>query len=418
MFYDVGMGEMKAKNGEPKDLARYHRQMLLHGMGEAGQQRLMKGRVLLVGCGALGCVIADQLARAGVGAGEGGAIMIADRDYVERTNLQRQVLFDETDADEAMPKAEAARRRLRAINSQVNVQAVVDDIHAGNIERYAEGCDVLLDGTDNFETRYLINDVAVKHGIPYVYGGAVAKVGAAMVILPRSVAGDLPWEDEGDSACSDKNDQANQGKCGGKREGVSGGRGGGATADLRDVFEVAPGPGSGGTCDTVGVLASVVGMVASFQASEAIKILLGDWANVCRTMLQIDLGANVIRQIDMRGAYEASSGICSKQRRFDYLDGRLGSGASGAGTTLCGRHAVQIAGQAGTRLDLQKLSERLGNHGQVKQNAFMLQVELVGERNDRGEAFELTVFRDGRAMVKGTTDSGRARGLYAKYVGG
>ncbi|MFS8608120.1 MAG: ThiF family adenylyltransferase, partial [Gammaproteobacteria bacterium] len=172
-----------------RDFSRYHRQMLLPGFGEDGQRRLAESTAVVLGCGALGTVVADMLARAGV-----GRLVIIDRDFVEMTNLQRQVLFDEADAAEALPKAEAARRKLARINSNVTVDAIVDDLNAGNIERYAEGADVLVDGLDNFETRYLANDYAVKHGVPYVYGGAVGTTGAALAILPHTERGDAPWE--------------------------------------------------------------------------------------------------------------------------------------------------------------------------------------------------------------------------------
>jgi adenylyltransferase/sulfurtransferase len=171
------------------DLARYHRQILLPGFGEEGQRRLLASTALVLGCGALGSVVADMLARAGV-----GRLVIVDRDLVELTNLQRQVLFDEQDAAGATPKAEAARRRLARINSGIEVKAVVDDLNHRNIERHAAGANVIVDGVDNFETRYLANDFAVKHGVPYIYGGAVGTVGAAYAILPHTRAGDAPWE--------------------------------------------------------------------------------------------------------------------------------------------------------------------------------------------------------------------------------
>ena len=248
------------------DFSRYHRQMLLPGFGEDGQRRLAESTAVVLGCGALGTVAADMLARAGV-----GRLIVIDRDYVELTNLQRQVLFDEADAAEALPKAEAARRKLARINSAVEVTAVVDDINAGNIERYAGGADVIVDGLDNFETRYLANDYAVKHGIPYVYGGAVGTTGAALAILPHTDRGDAPWER----------------LPGGSR----------ATPCLRCLFEEAPPPGTMPTCDTVGVLGPAVAIVANFEAAEALKILTGNLDRVTTTMLSFDLWANTLMQL-------------------------------------------------------------------------------------------------------------------------
>ncbi len=358
-------------------LDRYHRQMLLPGFGEDGQARLGHAKALLVGCGALGSIIADSLCRAGV-----GCLVIADRDVVELTNLQRQVLFDERDAAEATPKAEAARRKLSAINSQVRVDAVVDDVNHTNIERLADGCGVIVDGTDNFETRYLINDVAVKHGVPYVYGGAVGTVGMCYTILPHTPGGDAPWE-----------------------------RIGRATPDLRDLFDQPPPPGSTPTCDTAGVLGPAVGVVAHLQAAEAIKVLLGAFEAVNPKMVHVDLWANTIRQFDVAAAYGAGDGVCSKQRRFDYLNGARGSGV----TSLCGRNAVQITrpDRPAGPIDFDRIADRLRAHGDVRTSRFMLRANLT----DGGEPYELTLFTDGRAIVKGTDEPATARSIYARYVG-
>jgi adenylyltransferase/sulfurtransferase len=362
--------------------------MLLPGIGEEGQKKLGDSTVFIVGCGALGTVIANMLARAGV-----GHLVIADRDFIEITNLQRQVLFDEDDIAAGLPKAEAARRKIAKINSQVRVTAVVEDVNHTNVERLAGignpdygKVDAILDGVDNFETRYLVNDVAVKHGIPYVYGGAVGTVGAAYAILPHTAppgeTGDTPWEQAG-----------------------------AATPDLRDIFEQAPPPGLQPTCDTAGVLGPVVSMVANFQVIEAIKILTGNWEAICPTMLNVDVWENRIRQFKVAKAYEVSEGICSKQRRFEFLEGKFASST----TTLCGRNAVQMTSNLsnGQHVDFDELAERLRAHGEVKASRFMLQASVT----DNGSTYELTVFRDGRAIVKGTKESNTAKGIYAKYVG-
>lgn len=360
-------------------LARYDRQMLLAGFGEEAQRRLLGSTAVVLGCGALGATVADQLARAGV-----GRLVLLDRDFVELTNLQRQVLFDERDAAEAMPKAEAARRRLEQINSGVRVDAIVDDVSSANIERYAAGADVIVDGLDNFETRYLANDFAVKHGVPYVYGGAVSTVGTAFPILPHTATGDAPWE---------RTAEGNR-----------------ATPCLRCLFDEAPPPGTAATCDTVGVLGPAASIVASFEAAEALKILAGRYEQVCPTMLSFDLWANAFKQFKVARAYEDGDCPCCKHGRFDYLDGELGSGAS----TLCGRDAVQLKHrQSGAAIDLEALASRLDGRGRVTVNRFMLRAELV----DAGKPYELTLFPDGRAIVKGTREPGVARGLYARYVG-
>ena len=360
------------------DLARYNRQMLLAGFGEAGQRRLAGSTAAVIGCGALGTTIADTLARAGV-----GRLLVIDRDFVELTNLQRQVLYDEHDARDALPKAEAARAKLARINSQVEVTAVIDDVHAGNVERLIAGAHVLVDGLDNFETRYLLNDCAVKHGIPYVYGGAVGTVGSMFAILPHTAHGDAPWE---------RGERSH------------------ATPCLRCLFEEAPPPGTGATCDTVGVLGPAATIVASFEAAEALKILTGHYDRVAPTMLSFDLWANSVKQLKVAAAYDQGHCPCCKSGRFDYLDGGLGSGA----TTLCGRDAVQIRHKREAEdVDLKEIAGRLEPHGQVKVNEFMLRANLV----DRGVAYEITLFPDGRAIVKGTHEPNVARALYAKFIG-
>lgn len=361
------------------DFARYHRQMLLPGFGPEGQRRLGDSTALILGCGALGSAAADLLARAGV-----GHLVIADRDFIELTNLQRQVLFDEQDVADAIPKAEAARRRIAAINAQVRVTAVVDDIDHTNIERYAAGADVLIDGLDNFETRYLANDCAVKRGIPYLYGGAVGTSGLAYAILPHTPGGDAWWETVP--------------------------QGSRATPCYRCLFEEPPPAGESATCDTAGVLGPAVSIVASFQAAEALKILTGNLDRVCPTMLSFDLWSNSLLQLKVGAARDEGDCRCCVRHDFEFLAGRAVSSA----TALCGREAVQLrqGRQQGTP-DLQEVANRLRQHGTVRVNEFLVRAGIRDNERD----FELTLFADGRAIVKGTDDARVARSVFAKYVG-
>ena len=356
------------------DLSRYQRQMLLQGFGDAGQRRLAESKAVILGCGALGCVAADMLARAGV-----GHLVIIDRDFIELTNLQRQVLFDEADVNDAIPKAIAAKRRLGEINSSITISAVVDDINHTNIERLADGADILIDGLDNFETRYLANDVAVKRGIPYVYGAAVGTTGMAFAVLPHSEG--AAWMD-----------------------------GGFATPCFRCLFDEAPAPGSSATCDTVGVIGPAVGIVANFEVTEALKILTGNFDRVSRTLLNIDLWANELFTLNVENARENGDCPCCKHHRFEHLDGKAGSNAD----TLCGRNAVQLRHrQQNDGIDFAGLAERLRRHGTVTSNEFMLRAEIA----DGGTPYQITLFRDGRAIIKGTSEPAAARSVYAKYVG-
>jgi adenylyltransferase/sulfurtransferase len=367
---------MSENNGFPTELERYHRQMLLPGFGEAGQRKLLNSTVLVVGCGALGTVIANTLARAGV-----GHLKIVDRDFIETTNLQRQILFDESDVENAIPKAEAARQKIDQINSQVKVTPIVDDVNHSNIEKLAEGCDVLVDGVDNFETRFLVNDVAVKHSLPYVYGGAVGTVGMVYPILPHTQSGDTSWEQSGY-----------------------------ATPCLRCIFEQTPPPGMNPTCDTAGVLGPTVSIVANYQSSEAIKILTGNWDALNRKMLHLDTWENTFRQLKVEKAYDIGQCICCKQFTYEFLEGKYASST----TTLCGRNAVQLTQQVSAdKLNFDEIADRLRSHGKVDANKFMLRAEIT----DNGEDYELTLFTDGRAIVKGTQQPNTAKSIYAKYVG-
>jgi adenylyltransferase/sulfurtransferase len=341
-----------------RDLERYSRQMRFYGVGEAGQRKLAAAHVTLCGCGALGTVLANVLVRAGV-----GHLRLVDRDFIETSNLQRQVLFDEHDVAENLPKAEAAARKLGAINSSVHVEPVVTDVDRTNVLALCGDADLILDGTDNFEIRYLINDVAVKLNKPWVYGGCIGSHGQVLAILP------------------------------------------GRTPCLRCVFEAAPAPGEAGTCETAGVLGPIVNIVASLQASEAIKILTGAFDQVNKDLVYIDVWDNVFRRIKVAPLLGKVDCPCCRRRRFEWLDG-----AQGAQTTsLCGRNAVQVSHRTPGKLNFEEMARHLEVLGEVSYNRFLLKFGVEG--------FEFTVFPDGRAIIKGTSDVERARTLYAKYIG-
>jgi adenylyltransferase/sulfurtransferase len=339
-------------------LERYSRQWRFPGVGEAGQRRLLASHVTLCGCGALGTVLANTLVRAGV-----GHLRLIDRDFIETNNLQRQVLFDEHDVAENLPKAEAAARKLSAINSSVHVEPVVVDIDRTNILDLVADADLILDGSDNFEIRYLMNDAAVKLNKPWVYGGCIGSHGQTMTILP------------GDTPC------------------------------LRCVFEAAPAPGEGGTCETAGVLSPIVNIIASFQAVEAFKILTGHRDQINQELIYLDIWDNIQRRLKIAPLKGSANCPCCVQRRFEWLEGEQGSQT----TSLCGRNAVQVAPRAGARLNFEELGRNLETLGEVTYNRFLLKFGVDGH--------QFTVFPDGRAIIKGTNDVDKARTLYAKYIG-
>ncbi len=339
-------------------LDRYSRQMRFYGIGEDGQQRLLDSHVTLCGCGALGTVLANALVRAGV-----GHLRLVDRDFIETNNLQRQVLFDEHDVAENLPKAEAAARKLGAINSGVHVEPVVTDIDRTNVIELVQDADLILDGTDNFEIRYLINDAAVKLKKPWVYGGCIGGHGQTMTILP------------------------------------------GQTPCLRCVFEAAPAPGEGGTCETAGVLSPIVNIVASYQATEALKILTGRHDKINRELIYIDVWENLQRRIKIAPLLGKVDCPCCKRGRFEWLEGDQGTHT----TSLCGRNAVQVAHRTSETLNFEELARHLETLGAVSYNRFLLKFDADG--------YNFTVFPDGRAIIKGTNDVDKARTLYAKYVG-
>ncbi len=336
-----------------EDSERYSRQVLFSGIGPEGQARLACSRVAIVGCGATGSAIAGLLARAGV-----GTARIIDRDYVEPSNLQRQILFDEADAAESLPKAIAAARQIAAFNSQIVVEPKVADLTSGNIDGLLDDIQLILDGTDNFETRYLLNDFAVKNSVPWIYTAAVASYGVTLNIIP------------------------------------------GQTACLACIF---PEPPSGAieTCETAGVLNSAVNLAASIAATEALKFLVGAKERLRSTLLSFDVWSNDRVEI-AAGSPRRDCRACA-ERDFVYLtgDGR-------PHITLCGRNSVQIH-ERHRPIDLGQLSDRLSGLGTVKHNDFVLKFWR--------EPYELTLFPDGRAIIKGTTDTAIARSLYARYVG-
>lgn len=358
------------------DLSRYHRQMLLPQIGEHGQRRLAASHAAVIGCGALGACLADMLARAGV-----GRLTLVDRDLIELTNLQRQVLYDEQDLADGLPKAEAARRRLARVNSSIHIEAVVDDVNPSNVERVIGDAELIVDGLDNFETRYLLNDVAVKRGIPYVYGGAVATHGMTATFLPHASPAGRPsreWD-------------AHAGPC------------------LRCVFDAAPPAGASLTCDTAGVLGPMVGIIANWQAVEAIKILARRFDAVSRDLTTIDVWRGEHQRLNISGAYRAGHCVCCGQGKFEHLAGEF----RGATASLCGRDAVQIVPRNAATTDLAALGARLQSHGHVEWNRYLLRANLI----DPTGPIELTVFPNGRAIVKGTSRPEVARGIYAKYLG-
>jgi molybdopterin-synthase adenylyltransferase len=332
---------------------RYSRQVLFPGIGAEGQRRLAASRVAIVGCGATGSALATLLGRAGV-----GTIRIIDRDYVEPSNLQRQSLFDEADAAESLPKAVAAARKIAAFNSQIAVESRVADLTPANIAPLLEGTQVVLDGTDNFETRYLLNDFAVKNLLPWIYTAAVGSYGVTLNVLP------------GQSAC------------------------------LACIFPDSPG-GAIETCETAGILNSAVNLVASIAATETLKLLVGARDRLRRTLLCFDLWSNGRGEV-CSDRPRIGCRTCG-EREFVHL-----AGEGRPHITLCGRNSVQIH-ERHRPIDLAEMSLRLRPHGAVRHNDFVLKFWT--------EPYEMTLFPDGRAIIKGTTDSSVARSLYARYVG-
>jgi molybdopterin-synthase adenylyltransferase len=334
---------------------RYSRQILFRGIGAEGQRKLAAARVAIVGCGATGSALAGLLARAGI-----GTLRIIDRDYVEPSNLQRQSLFDEQDASDSLPKAIAAVRKVAAFNSQIALEPKVEDLIPANIEALLEGMELVLDGTDNFETRYLINDYAVERSLPWIYSAAVGSYAVTLNILP------------------------------------------GQTACLSCLFPDSP-HGMVETCETSGILNSAVNLVASIAATEALKILIGgpNHPGLRRSLLSFDVWTN--EHVEISAAKPRPGCRACGQRDFIHL-----AGEARPHITLCGRNSVQIH-ERQRPIDFAEMDRRLQPHGAVRHNDFVLKFWR--------DPYELTLFPDGRAIIKGTTDTAVARSLYARYVG-
>jgi bacteriocin biosynthesis cyclodehydratase domain-containing protein len=354
---------------DPKQYEKYSKQILFAGLGEAGQECLLNASAVLVGCGALGTTLANLLVRAGV-----GRLRIVDRDFVEYSNLQRQSLFEETDARDALPKAVAAERRLRAINYDAGIEGIVSDVTPENVEELLAGYSLILDGTDNFATRLLLNDFAVACGVPWIYAAAVSSYGVTMTILP------------GETACLACLLESPQ-----------------TSAPTSAMTSATTGPFGAGfeeTCDTVGVLNSAIGVVASLQAAEATKLLAGKKEALHGRLVACDVWKGRFQSI--RAARNPACRACG-ERKFIYL-----TGAAQPHISLCGRDSVQIH-ERRRRLDLGELRARLAPAvADVRHNDFLLRFRVP--------PYELTIFPDGRAIIKGTQDPAIARSLYARYI--
>ncbi len=340
-------------------LARYARQTIFPGIGEAGQQRLLEARVTIIGVGATGSVLANHLTRAGV-----GHLRIVDRDFVELNNLQRQVLYDEDDLVQMLPKAVAAGRKLRRINSTIEIEDIVTDVNADNILGLIGDADIVLDGTDNFSTRYLLNDASVKLGKPWVYCGVLASYGMTHTVQP------------------------------------------GQTPCLRCIMGDLPAPGTVATCDTAGIIGPIVALMGSIAAAEALKLLVGK-GEVNAGMVHIDLWDGSYDKFEL-GPPRPDCPTCG-QHQYEFLNAEAGTRT----TSLCGRDAVQVlvAGSRGEGMALEDLAERLRKGGatDVRYNPFLLRAQVDGR--------EFTVFPDGRTIIKGIQDEAEALTLYARYVG-
>jgi molybdopterin/thiamine biosynthesis adenylyltransferase len=343
-------------NNEQRE--KYSRQILFAGIGAEGQEKLLGASAILAGCGALGTVVANLLVRAGI-----GRLRIIDRDFVEPSNLQRQTLFEEADAREALPKAVAAERRLRAINSDARIEGIVADVTAENCTELLGGFQLILDGTDNFQTRLLLNDAAISLNVPWIYAAAVGSYGVTMTIRP------------GETAC---------------------------LACLLEGDAKSAAAGAEATCDTAGVLNVAVGAIASVEAAEATKILAGKPEALHGRLVSTDVWSGRFQSI--RVARQPDCRACVR-REFIYLEGE-----AQPHITMCGRDSVQIH-ERGRSLDLDELGRRIAkaSAGAVHHNEFLLRFRIA--------TYEITVFADGRAIVKGTKDPAIARSLYARYVG-
>ncbi|MBM4004276.1 MAG: thiazole biosynthesis adenylyltransferase ThiF [Planctomycetes bacterium] len=339
------------------DLNRYQRQWRFAPLGEAGQRRLASARALVCGCGALGSVSANVLVRAGV-----GFVRLVDRDFLEISNLQRQVIYTEADVREGLPKAIAAANHLRSVNSDVHIEPVVSDLTWENIDSLAADVDVIVDGTDNFQTRFLLNDFSINKNVPWVFGGCVGAEGQTMTIVPE------------------------------------------VTRCLRCLLPEAPPPSATESCDTAGILAPIIGLIASAQSCEAIKILSGHVDAIRRRLLVVDLWDNQTRMVGLDALDPANCPTCTR-REFPWLNGHRGT----LSAVLCGRNAVQLNFPGEQKPDLDELARKLAALGPLTRNPFLLRLQIA--------PYTLTIFPDGRTIVAGTDDIVEARSLHARYIG-
>jgi adenylyltransferase/sulfurtransferase len=334
-------------------IERYSRQVLFPPIGAEGQKKLSKSSAVIIGCGALGTVLASILVRAGV-----GNIKIVDRDFIELHNLQRQVLFDEDDIINQLPKAIAAEQHLRKVNSEITIQGIVADVNYTNIEKLVNGTDLILDGLDNRETRFLINDISLKLKIPWIYGGAVSSYGMTMNIIP------------GETPC------------------------------IRCLWHKTEGSGLAATCDTAGVIAPAPFITASLQATEALKILTGA-RELNRDLVSFDVWASELKHFKINRDPDCPA--C--RGKYEFLDAQSGTTT----TTLCGQNAVQVLNSNIKKVSFKQLETKLKPLGKVSYNEFLFNFIVDSQ--------EMVIFPDGRAIVKNTNDESFARGLYAKYIG-
>jgi len=338
---------------------RYARQIRFTPIGADGQRSLEQSRVAIVGMGALGSVIASHLVRSGV-----GYVRIIDRDIIETSNLQRQMLYTEQDVSELKPKAEAAATHLRSFNSEVTIEPIVADLTAANAEELLSGVDLIVDGSDNFSVRYLMNDFSIKHTIPWIYGGAVGASGMTMTIIP------------------------------------------GKTPCYRCLFANPPQPGTTDTCETAGVISPVVDIIASTESAEAIKLLSGNTQALHGTLFQVDVWNHAWIPVSLNNSKRSDCPTCG-ERRFDFLDQ---SHEESAAAALCGRNSVQITPSAPASLQLEQLALRLKDAGVITLNRYLLRIEL-------SSSMTIVVFPDGRAIVQGTDHLAKARSIYAEILG-
>ena len=343
----------------PEPFCRYSRQIRFPGIGLLGQQKISGSTALVVGCGALGSVIAESLVRAGV-----GCVRLVDRDYVELHNLQRQVLFDEHDVEAGLPKVIAAEKKLRAINSTIRIEARVEDVDHRNIRHLGQNVDVIVDGTDNFETRFLINDFSLDSGIPWIYGGCIGSEGQTMTILP------------GTSNC------------------------------LHCLMsDGPPPPGTTPGCDLAGILGPVANVIASLETVEALKILSGNIDLVDKDLTVVDLWSGRLNKMVLGDLADKVNCPACRGGVRAWLSGERSTQTA----VMCGRNAVQIRGADDRKIDLIELEQKLAANGEVKRNAYLLKFQV--------EEYGFTVFADGRAIITGTGDPARAKSLYARWIG-